>query len=210
MKLQFHVLFCALALGFLVAQEANAQQCQSFEQSFGDWEICQDYGSNWQKGKIEQRFEALDPSNGFLYGFSGQHGQMLCATGTNPLTGNWFRAGDCTELCFDVNVFADGDGDNTLSSAFKPRIVVRGSGQQAIFNWSNGIDDNNGEGSGWSTVCAPVSKRMTGDPLPESTEGNWAFAGSEADWNDLFSSVDYVQLKVDSVCRSGKNLEIET
>ncbi|MGH1577405.1 peptidoglycan-binding protein [Planktotalea sp.] len=192
--------FAFSALFAVIAQTSFAQeQCETFDGSTGDWEICQDYGVDPSRGRIEHRFRAQDPADGFLYGFSGPHGQRLCSTSANVLLENWFSTSDCTEFCVDINLFIDGDGSPNQSSPFKPHFIVKGAGKSATFTWSNSLVDNQETGSGWTRFCAPVSKRVTGDPLPVSSDGSWTFSGTETEWNALFANVDQVILPIDSV-----------
>lgn len=110
------------------------------------------------------------------------------------------------ELCFDVNLFNDGDNDATLHPGFAASFTIYGSATSAaprvtFTSAPQQITETGGSNPGWHRFCAPLQTLQTGDPLPAGwtnlVDATGNPSSSAADWNALMNATAAMRFPVD-------------
>jgi hypothetical protein len=101
------------------------------------------------------------------------------------LLGNLAEKLGCGQFCFDVNLFKNG---SDAPPVLAPIVTLYSGTAFASFAASPGIS----AGSGWHTVCAPISNPGP----PTSTAGTWTVGGGGT-WSSIINNVTKLTLPVD-------------
>ena len=107
----------------------------------------------------------------------------------------------CLELCWDVHLLTDGDGNQVIA---KPATIhIFSGGLQASFRTALDITEGGGPNGGWYSFCAPIALADNAGNLPSSDQGQWIMNDANgnpappADWDTLISNVDRIGFFVD-------------
>ncbi len=166
--------------------QTSTSICADFEDGNGGWTtsnaiatIIEDGGNHY--------FQTTD-----------QSGPTRFYNESKPLTGDWseFLAGGCGTLCWDVNYFYAGNGNDGSSQpiTFTPGVRIEGNGFSAYFLTNEIIT----AGDGWHSYCAPLALINAGEALPANPEGYWVMSvGTDGDWNSMLSNITRIQFTID-------------
>jgi hypothetical protein len=113
--------------------------------------------------------------------------------------GDWIEiTGGCGTLCYDVNLFNDGEpGSPGIAANF-----YLYSGTSVAQFLAHTISEPGGPNPGWHRICAPV-RMADGNALPSSADGQWRVNGETsglaavAAWNAIVQNVTAVRFPVD-------------
>lgn len=137
------------------------------------------------------------PSRSYLHAKDGSGASTLSAPA--PYLGDLVaRLGGCGTVCFDVNLFNDGEpGSPGIAANF---YLYSGATIAQFLAYP--ISEPGGPNPGWHRICAPL-RLAAGDTLPASPDGQWRVNGATggaaavAAWNSVLRNVTALRLPVD-------------
>ncbi|MCB9260956.1 MAG: hypothetical protein H6607_01070 [Flavobacteriales bacterium] len=155
---------------------------------------------NWMQrcGLMAIRSDAnsLAPGNNYLY-----LQDVGCGNGSSlvwnsiDFSGNWTQFNNC--FCYDFNVINNGN-----AAPPPPSILTIYSGNTPIGATLSAkfvLNSPMIAGSGWRTICPPISLSDGAGNLPSNALGGWVMnnSGTSADWDALITNVGGIMFNLD-------------